>query len=83
MSYYHEGYNEARAWVTDESRTEEELLEQLDTLCGRENLSEGYTMEELRLEALDQTARDFTDYSSPQYQEVQFWGAIHKAGGLR
>lgn len=83
MAYYHEGYNEARAWVMDDARTEADLLTSLDTLYGRDNLPEGYTLEELRMEALDQTRRDFTDYSSPEYEQVQFWSKVHKAGGLR
>jgi hypothetical protein len=82
MSYYHEGHNVARAWVMDESRTGEELLEQLDTLYWRENLSENYTMEELRLEALAQVRVDFTDYSSPEYERARFWIGVREVGWL-
>lgn len=73
MAYYHEGYTEARAWAMDLERTEEELLEQLDTLYGRDNLPEEYTLEDLRSETLRQVQRDFTDYSSPEYQRAEFW----------
>lgn len=82
MAYYHEGYNEARAWVMSPERTEEELLGVLDTLYGRDGLPEDYTLEELRLQALEQTRQDFTDYSSKEYELAQFWGAVHKAGGF-
>lgn len=62
MGYYHEGYNEARQWVMAPERTEEELLGTLDSLYGRDELPEGYTLEDVRMEALDQTRRDFTDH---------------------
>lgn len=83
MAYYHEGYNDARAWVMDDARTEAELLASLDTLYGRDNLPEDYTLEELRMEALDQTRQDFTDYNSREYEQAQFWVKVHEAGGLR
>lgn len=72
MAYYHDGYNEARAWVMSPERTEEELLSALDTLYGRDNLPEEFTLEDLRLEVLDQIRRDFTDYSSKEYERAQF-----------
>lgn len=81
MSMYYPGYREAQATVA--RMNEQELLAQLDALYGRDNLPENYTIDELRIEAYEQVKRDFTDTSSKEYQDVQFWTKVHKAGGIR
>jgi len=74
---YFEGYDKAKAEVA--KMDEAALLEQIDTLFGRDNLPENYTLEELRAEAQDQTRRDFTDTSSKEYEMVEFYTKLHKA----
>lgn len=54
---YYPEYERARAAVMGMDR--DELLAQIDTLYGRENLPPYPSLDELRSEALDQTARDF------------------------
>lgn len=74
MSLYYEGYQEARWEVL--SMTSQELLEHIDGLYGRENLPKDYTIEELRAEALRQTKQDFTDVSSKEYEQVEFYSKL-------
>ena len=64
MSMYYPGYQQARDAIAVMS--EDELLDQLDALYGRDHLPENYTLEELRLEAYEQCRRDFTDTSSKE-----------------
>jgi len=54
---YYPEYEQARAAVMGMDR--DELLAQIDALYGRDNLPPSPSIEELRREALDQTARDF------------------------
>ena len=74
---YYEGYGKARKEVSGMS--EADLLTHIDTLYGRDNLPENYTLEELRIEALDQCRRDFTDTSSREFETVEFYKRLHKA----
>ena len=78
MSMYFPGYREAMDAVA--KMTADELLAQLDALYGRDNLPEGYSIDQLRLEAYEQVKRDFTDTSSEEYQTAQFWTKVSKAG---
>lgn len=77
MALYHDGYFEARQAAQEAN--EEYLLSVLDTLFGRDNLLEGYSLEELRNEALSQIARDFADYTSQEYEMVDFWRKVINA----
>ena len=77
MSMYHEGYSKAREEVSNMS--ESELLEYIDGMYGTDNLPLDYTFDDLRTEALDQCRRDFTDTSSKEYEQVQFYTKLHKA----
>lgn len=77
MSMYYEGYQQAREEVSKMSMSE--LLGYLDALYGRDNLPEDYTLEQLRLEAYDQCKRDFTDTSSPEFEQVEFYKKLHRA----
>lgn len=56
-SMYYPGFQEAKDSVYKMS--EQQLLDHIDGLYGRENLPEDYTLEELRLEAIEQTRKDF------------------------
>lgn len=77
MPMYYEGYSEAREIIRKMS--DEELLGYLDDMYGRDNLPENYTHEDLVNEALDHCRRDFTDTSSPEYEQVQFYKKLHQA----
>jgi len=77
MSMYFEGYREARQAVSDMS--EAELLEYIDGLYGRKNLPEDYSLDQLRAEAYEQCKADFTDYSSPEYEQAQFYVGLAQA----
>lgn len=77
MSMYYEGYNKARDAVA--AMDESELLDYLDDLYGRDNLSENFTLDDLRLEAYSQCRKDFTDVSSKEYEIVSFYKKLHAA----
>jgi len=77
MSMYFEGYSEAREEI--KKMSEDDLLGYIDDMYGRENLPEDYTVEDLRLEALNQCKRDFTDTSSNEYDLVMFYSKLHRA----
>lgn len=63
---HHEGYHEARSRVMQDS--EADLLELLDTLFGRDNLPNNFTLEQLRREALNQLDRE---WRTPEGREQQ------------
>ena len=77
MSMYYEGYTEARAAVA--AMTEQEILNYLDALYGRDNLPENFTTDDLRMEAYEQCRQEFTDTSSKEYEIVEFYTKLHKA----
>jgi len=77
MSMYFEGYSEAREEI--KKMSEDDLLGYIDDMYGRENLPEDCTVEDLRLEALSQCKRDFTDTSSNEYDLVMFYSKLHRA----
>lgn len=77
MPLYYEGYDKARAAIAE--MDEADLLAQIDALFGRDNLPENYTLKELRQEAYEQTKRDFTDTSSPEFEMVDFYTKLHHA----
>lgn len=77
MPMYYEGYSEAREEI--KKMSEDDLLGYLDDMYGRDNLPEDYTVEDLRLEALSQCKRDFTDTSSNEYDLVIFYSKLHRA----
>jgi len=74
MAMYFEGYMKAVDIVLHMSK--EELLSHIDGLYGRNNLSRDYSLDELRREALEQTRRDWTDTSSPEYADAQLLAKI-------
>jgi len=77
MPLFYEGFGKARDAVYNMDR--EELLDYIDGLYGRDNLSEDFTFEELQGEALLQCKKDFTDENSPEYEQVQFYTKLYKA----
>lgn len=77
MPLYYEGFYEARQSIFNMDR--EDLLDYIDGLYGRDNLSEGFTFEELQREALMQCKKDFTDTSSNEYEQVQFYIKLYGA----
>jgi hypothetical protein len=77
MTMYFEGYDKAREAVS--KMDEADLLAQIDGLFGRDNLPENYTLEDLRIEAQEQTRRDFTDTSSKEFELVEFYTKLSKA----
>lgn len=77
MAMYFEGYAEARREV--QKMNEQKLLDYIDSLFGRENLPESFTLEQLRNEALAQCRREFTDTTSAEYETVDFYTRLHAA----
>lgn len=78
MPLYYPGLTEAIEKARKMS--EPDLLQTLDDLYGRDNLPENYTTEELLYEVVMQIKRDFTDTTSPEYEQVKFWTNVAKAG---
>lgn len=76
MSMYYEGYQKAREVV--EAMSHEKRLQYIDDLFGRDNLEDESDEEAVRYEALDQCRREFTDESSKEYRDVQFWVGLAK-----
>lgn len=76
MAVYYEGYTEARDKVL--KMDEGELLDVLDNLYGRDTLPDDFTLDDLQSEALEQVRREWTDTSSKEYEQVQFWVGLHK-----
>lgn len=77
MALYYEGYREAADAANEMDL--EGLLSVLDTLYGRDNLSYGDEIEEVRAEALRQIKKNFTDTSSSEYELFQFWTEVREA----
>ena len=68
-SMYHPGYADARRFVSTASK--EELLGQIDSLFGRDNLPCDYSLSELRTEAFEQVKKDFlTDWGKDQQEHI-------------
>ena len=65
MGMYFDGYSEARESVKSMDLTA--LLEQIDTLYGRNNLHYGDEIEDIRQEAFRQLKDEFTDRDSEAY----------------
>lgn len=74
-SRYYPGYQEANYVV--QKMSEQELLDHIDGLYGRDNLPENYTLEDLRREAIEQTRKDFLTPEGKQQQDD--WTAYGKA----
>lgn len=70
MSLHYSGYYEAVEQT--KLHTDEQLLEQIDMLYGRDNLPCDYTHEQLLAETMLQLDREWTDTSSPEYEQRQF-----------
>ena len=77
MSVYFEGYGQAKRLV--EEMNEQELLDYLDNLWGRDKLRSDYSLDELRQEALRQCEKEFTNTDSPEYERIESWKNIVKA----
>jgi hypothetical protein len=77
MALYHSGYSEAREEIA--KMNEQELLAYIDMLYGRDNLQFGDGVEAIRQEAFEQCRREFTNTSSREYEQVQFYTALHNA----
>lgn len=74
MPLYYPGYSEAKASVATMSL--EQLLNLIDDLYGRDNLKFGDTVEDVRAEAYRQIEREFTDTSSKEYKDRDYWRKI-------
>jgi hypothetical protein len=81
MGLYHPGYDNARKRVLEGDL--DYCLSVCDDLQGRGNIEDEDDLDEVRGEALDQLREEFTDKTSSTYEQVQFWGKVHKAGGFR
>jgi anaerobic ribonucleoside-triphosphate reductase len=77
MSMYFEGYNDALKSAL--RMNEQELYELIDSLFGRENLTESPDIHELRSEAIRQIREDFTNKNSREYADVKFYTKLHSA----
>lgn len=78
MSLYYPGYAEARQWVLAQTDLGE-LLNYIDGLQGRGNLENATDLGEVKSEALRQCKEEFTDKSSPEYEQVEFWVGVYNA----
>ena len=77
MPLYYSGYSEAQDRVRHMTR--EQLFSLVDSLYGRNHLPYQPSDEELLQEALDQLRRDWTDTSSDEYAQLQFWAKLFKS----
>lgn len=77
MPYFYPGYTESRNKV--QKYTDNQLLDLLDALYGRDNLEPNYTHEELLSEALQQHKEEWTDKKSSEYNQAQFWIKLNRA----
>ena len=75
MAMYFEGYQKAREAV--EAMSHDERLKYIDSLYGREKIEDESNEGDVRYEVLDQCCREFTDTSSKEYGDVQFWVGLH------
>lgn len=66
-SRYYDGYQEANYVV--QKMSEQELLDHIDGLEGRDNLPKNYTLEQLRQEAIEQTRKDFLTPEGKQMEQ--------------
>jgi hypothetical protein len=71
MALFYEGYTKAIEAVRKMNRTQ--LLDHIDGLFGRDNLPDDFTDNDLVEEALTQTKEEFTNKSSPEYEQITFW----------
>ena len=76
MALYHPGLSEAIGVLMTADL--DRLLDQIDSLFGRDNLQYGATLEEVRAEAIRQTREEFTDRSSPEYEKREFYVNLFK-----
>jgi hypothetical protein len=77
MVMYFEGHNQAQKALQE--MDEQSLLEVLDGLYGRDNLSEEYDLDELRQEASRQVRRDFTNPDCSTDENIEFWTKVMEA----
>ena len=75
MGLYFEGFDKARQEIFKMS--EIQLLDYIDGMWGRDNLEPGFSLEQLRNEALSQCKKDFTDTSSDEYSQVEFYKKLY------
>lgn len=71
MSLYYPEFWDAKEWAFHKA-TERELLTVLDEREGRGVLSEEYTLDQLRVEAVRQLAPEYMDIASPEYRLHRF-----------
>lgn len=71
MALFYEGYTKAIEAVRKMNQTQR--LDHIDGLFGRDNLPDDFTDDDLVEEALTQTKEEFTNKSSPEYEQVTFW----------
>ena len=77
MALFYEGIQNAIDGVRKMNRTQ--LLDHIDNLFGRDNLPEDFSDEDLLEEAIKQTKEEFTDKSSPEFEQVTFWTDVIKS----
>jgi len=67
MKRFYDGYWQSREQVMNLS--EEEYLQLIDALYGRENLPDNYTLEQLKQEALEQHKQEWTTPDGKKQEE--------------
>jgi len=77
MAMYFEGLDQAQKALLE--MDEDSLLDVLDGLYGRDNLSADYDLAELRQEASRQVRQDFTNPESTTTDSVEFWTKVIEA----
>ena len=77
MSMYFEGHDQAQKALLE--MDEKALLDVLDGLYGRDNLSDEPDLDELRQEASSQVRRDFTNPEDTTTETVEFWTKVMEA----
>lgn len=83
IGMYHDGYSKARENL--QQMTTEQLLVWIDDMWGggREKIQTESDHDEVLAEALRQCGMDFRNNEHDGWMQVEFWGKIHAAGGLR
>jgi len=77
MAMYFEGHDQAQKALLE--MDEDSLLDVLDGLYGRDNLSDDPDLEELRQEASRQVRRDFTNPDCSTAENIEFWTKVMEA----
>ncbi len=77
MSYFYEGYSNARAELQKASL--DECLDLIDAHFGREEIEDESDIKEVRAEALRQQREGWTDKDSAEYERATFFLKVARA----